>query len=90
MYIGNGFWLKRWRQWHATVRNSICLGHPGQYDTDKIISIYVALLKVAKDSKEGTIHIGLWCDIARDIVGIIALNFANVNTAKRGLDDSNL
>ncbi len=62
----------------------------GWYNTNRIISIYVTLPKVAKDSKEGAIHIGLWCDIARDIAVIIALNLANVNTAKRGLDDSNL
>jgi hypothetical protein len=36
---------------------------------------------VAKETKEGAIHIGLWCDIAHDIAGIIALNFANVSMA---------
>jgi hypothetical protein len=57
------------------------LGNLGRYDTDRILSIYVALPKVAKESKEGAIHIGLWCDIAHDIAGIIALNFANVSMA---------
>jgi hypothetical protein len=66
----------------ATVTcDSTYLGHLGQYDTDRIISNYAAPPKVAKESKEGAIHIDLWCDIARDIASIMALNFANVNIA---------
>ncbi len=65
----------------ATCDNSTCLGHLGRYNTDRIIYIYVAPPKVAKESKEGAIHIGLWCNIASNIAGIIALNFAYVNTA---------
>jgi hypothetical protein len=64
----------------VTVRNSTYLGHLVKNDTDGIISNYVAPPKVAKESKEGAIHIGLWCNIARDITCIMALNFANVNT----------
>jgi hypothetical protein len=44
-----------WQQRHTTVWNSTCLGHLGQCNTDRIISIYVAPPKVAKESKEGAI-----------------------------------
>ncbi len=81
MYIGDMFGQKCWRQQQMTVRNSTCLGHFGRYDTDRIIYIYVAPHKVEKESKEGAIHIGLWCNITGNIAGIIALNFATVNTA---------
>jgi hypothetical protein len=51
-----------------------CIGHLGQRDTDWFISIYVAMPKVAKAS---TICVA----VAGIIMGIIALTFANGNTA---------
>jgi hypothetical protein len=51
-----------------------CFGHFGRHDTDRIISTSVAPPKVAKASTSVT--------LTRVVVaGVIALNFANVNTA---------
>ncbi len=51
-----------------------CLGHLGRRDRDRIISISVASLRVAKASTR--------VSLSRVVVaGVIALTFANVNTA---------
>jgi hypothetical protein len=51
-----------------------CLGHLGRCDTDRSVSINVATPKVAKTS---TIRVA----VAGIITGVIALTFANGNTA---------
>ncbi len=47
-----------------------CLGHIGQRDTDRIVSIYVVPPKVAKASLSRV-----------TVAGVIMLTFANGNTA---------
>jgi hypothetical protein len=60
-----------------------CHGHFGRCDTDRIVSIYVTTPKVAKAS---TIRVA----VAGIITGVIALTFANGNTALLGKTQNKL
>ncbi len=50
MHTGKVCWQKYHWQWKMIDRLCSCLGHLGQYNTDRIISICVVSLKVAKSS----------------------------------------
>ncbi len=75
MYIG--YVCKQNRQWqrHVTVTTyCTCLGHLGWRDTDRIVSIFVVLPKVAKASTSAPLSSVI-------VTSISVPTFANVNTA---------
>ncbi len=61
-----------WRNWQAVLTY---LGHVGRCDTDRSVSIYFAMLRVAKASKYWLLCVA--------VVSVIVLTFANGNTASR-------
>ncbi len=51
IYIGEGYVIKLATMTATATWNTTCIGHLGRCDTDRIVSIYVTMPKVAKASK---------------------------------------